>query len=191
MRCSFATRPSGTYYQHDSPYTYFTSDELHLGEISLECSRAGASAAALWATLRCIPLTPDGGLGAVLAKCRQAALDWAKLLAKSDRFRLVVDPQLDIVSFYAVPVGGGRPRASRISSLNDTLFRRAMEDSENPLYLAKLSVKDTQLSPRDPSIVWDEPTVTVLRSVVMKPEHAALIPAIHTTVERHLSEIEG
>ena len=25
---------------HDSPYTYFTSDALHLGEISLECSRA-------------------------------------------------------------------------------------------------------------------------------------------------------
>jgi glutamate/tyrosine decarboxylase-like PLP-dependent enzyme len=32
----------GRFYKHDSPYTYFTSDELHLGEISLECSRAGA-----------------------------------------------------------------------------------------------------------------------------------------------------
>ena len=28
----------GRFYSHDSPYTYFTSDELHLGEISLECS---------------------------------------------------------------------------------------------------------------------------------------------------------
>src|SRR5215213_398109 len=34
----------GRLYRHDSPYTYFTSDELHLGEISLECSRAGAAA---------------------------------------------------------------------------------------------------------------------------------------------------
>ena len=42
----------GRLYLHDSPYTYFTSDELHLGEISLECSRAGAAAAALWLTLR-------------------------------------------------------------------------------------------------------------------------------------------
>ena len=25
----------GTFYKHDSPYTYFTSDDLHLGEISL------------------------------------------------------------------------------------------------------------------------------------------------------------
>src|SRR4029450_14094047 len=38
----------GRLYRHDSPYTYFTSDELHLGEISLECSRAGAAGGAVW-----------------------------------------------------------------------------------------------------------------------------------------------
>ena len=57
----------GRLYRHDSPYTYFTSDELHLGEISLECSRAGAAAAALWATCSCLPLEPEDGLGAILA----------------------------------------------------------------------------------------------------------------------------
>src|SRR5215510_348319 len=46
----------GRFYKHDSPFTYFTSGDLHLGEISLECSRAGAAAAALWATLKCFPL---------------------------------------------------------------------------------------------------------------------------------------
>ena len=51
---------------HDSPYTYFTSEELHLGEISLECSRAGAAAAALWLTERLVPWT-EAGLGASLA----------------------------------------------------------------------------------------------------------------------------
>ncbi len=40
-------------YKHDSPITYFSSSEMHLGEISLECSRPGAAAAALWATRRC------------------------------------------------------------------------------------------------------------------------------------------
>ena len=54
------------FYRHDSPYTYFTSDELHLGEISLECSRSGAAAAALWLTFQVLPPTPEG-LGAVLA----------------------------------------------------------------------------------------------------------------------------
>ncbi|MFD8813527.1 pyridoxal phosphate-dependent decarboxylase family protein, partial [Streptomyces sp. NPDC059627] len=66
----------GRFYLHDSPYTYFTSGELHLGEISLECSRAGAAAAALWLTFRLLPPTPEG-LGEVLAAGRRAALRWA------------------------------------------------------------------------------------------------------------------
>ena len=52
----------GRFYKHDSPYTYFTSKELHLGEISLECSRAGAAAVALWATQRLLPLEAGGGV---------------------------------------------------------------------------------------------------------------------------------
>jgi len=50
----------GRLYKHDSPYTYFSSAELHLGEISLECSRPGAAAAALWATQRLLPLKKGG-----------------------------------------------------------------------------------------------------------------------------------
>ncbi len=50
--CILFRDPSvGRFYKHDSPYTYFTSDKLHLGEISLECSRAGAAAVAFG--LRC------------------------------------------------------------------------------------------------------------------------------------------
>ncbi len=56
----FADPDVGRFYLHDSPYTYFTSGDLHLGEISLECSRAGAAAAALWLTFRLLPPTPDG-----------------------------------------------------------------------------------------------------------------------------------
>ena len=67
-------------YRHDSPFTYFTEAELHLGEISLECSRAGAAAAGLWLTLQALPLERDEGLGAVLAAGRRAALDWAQRL---------------------------------------------------------------------------------------------------------------
>ncbi|MEO0998758.1 MAG: aminotransferase class V-fold PLP-dependent enzyme, partial [Pseudomonadota bacterium] len=50
----------GRFYSHGSPYTYFTSDELHLGEISLECSRPGAAAVALWATQRLLPYVAGG-----------------------------------------------------------------------------------------------------------------------------------
>lgn len=180
----------GTFYKHDSPYTYFTSDELHLGEISLECSRAGASAAALWATLQCIPLASDDGLGPILAKTRAAALRWASLMKESERFRLVVEPELDIVAFYAVPEGVSRPKASEISALTQQIFSKAMDDPNDPLYLATLSVKDTQLSSRDPSIIWDEPTVSVLRSVLMKPEHLEAVTSMHETVLQHLLESE-
>ncbi len=57
----FADPAVGRIYKHESPYTYFTSDELHLGEISLECSRAGAAAAALWLTLQVFPLNSEDG----------------------------------------------------------------------------------------------------------------------------------
>ena len=71
----------GRYFKHDSPYTYFTSDELHLGEISLECSRAGASAAAFWATLELLPLTKSG-LGSILSSTTQAAKKFASRIKK-------------------------------------------------------------------------------------------------------------
>ena len=38
----------------------------------------------------------------------------------------------------------------------------------------------------DDSIEWDEPTVTVLRSVLMKPEHLAFVPRLQQAVEKHL-----
>lgn len=78
------------FYRHDSPYTYFSSDELHLGEISLECSRPGAVAVALWATQRLLPLEPAGefaaGLDASLAAAR-AVYAAARRAAIPDRAR--------------------------------------------------------------------------------------------------------
>lgn len=176
----------GRFYAHDSPYTYFTSADLHLGEISLECSRAGATAAALWATLQALPLKPDAGLGPILARTRQAALDWAARLRAHPRFRLVTEPDLDIVNFYAVPDGSVQPRASEISALSERIFHGAEHDPDEPVYLAKLKATQAQLAARDPSIVWDTPEVTVVRSVLMKPEHADWVDVLQRAVERHV-----
>jgi glutamate/tyrosine decarboxylase-like PLP-dependent enzyme len=71
----FADAAVAELYAHDSPYTYFTSGERHLGEISLECSRAGAAAAALWATLEALPLTRDG-IGAVSLRHGRRPRSW-------------------------------------------------------------------------------------------------------------------
>ncbi len=72
------------FYLHDSPYTYFSSRDLHPGETTLECSRAGAAAAALWATLRALPLTREG-LGSHLAGARAAGLALAERLQRRPR----------------------------------------------------------------------------------------------------------
>jgi glutamate/tyrosine decarboxylase-like PLP-dependent enzyme len=168
----------GRFYKHDSPYTYFTSHELHLGEISLECSRAGATAAALWATLQCFPLQAATGLGAVLHKTRQAALRWAELIEGSEQLRLVVEPSLDIVNFFAVTDGW---QVSRINALTNRVFDALMHDKTHPIYLAKLNLKP-QLAARYPELVWDAPILTVLRSVLMKPEHLAYVPTLHERV---------
>src|SRR5467141_572735 len=70
----FRDPEAGRLYKHDSPYTYFSSAELHLGEISLECSRPGAAAAALRATQKLLPLTRGGEFAKGLERARKAAL---------------------------------------------------------------------------------------------------------------------
>jgi glutamate/tyrosine decarboxylase-like PLP-dependent enzyme len=178
----FRDAADGRFYKHDSPYTYFSSDELHLGEISLECSRAGAAAAAFWATLQAFPLQADG-LGRVLAKTREAALTLAGLIAGSADLALVTPPDLDIVCFY--PHGTNPTPVSAVSSWSDRIFADGMRTDPSAFYLAKLTMTPEQLpSERHPGLVWDAPSVTVLRSVLMKPEHAALAPELFRRIEK-------
>ena len=166
----------GRFYKHDSPYTYFTSNELHLGEISLECSRAGAAAAALWATLKCFPLAADG-LGKILQKTRAAAVRWSKLIEDSDKLRLVLPPQLDIVNFFAA----SSPKVSETSRTTHRVFEALMSDTEHPIYLAKFNAKPSLFSQHQ-DLVWDEPAMTVFRSVLMRPEHLDYVPTLHKRV---------
>lgn len=167
----------GRFYVHDSPYTYFTSNELHLGEISLECSRAGAAAAALWATLQCFPLHSTG-LGAVLSKTRQAALAWAKRISASDELQLLTAPSLDIVAFFPKLKD---KRVSAISEVVQRVFAELMNDANHPIYLAKMNAKPHLLTQFD-DLIWDAPALTVFRSVLMKPEHLRYVPQLHQRV---------
>jgi glutamate/tyrosine decarboxylase-like PLP-dependent enzyme len=174
----------GRFYKHDSPFTYFTSGDLHLGEISLECSRAGAAAAALWATLKCFPLESETGLGAVLRKTRKAALEWTRLIESSDELRLILQPSLDIINFYAITKG---LKASEISALTQRVFEALMNDAAHPIYLAKFNAKPNLLA-KHPDLVWDAPLMTVFRSVLMRPEQLEYAPVLH---ERVLAKLRG
>ena len=184
--CVIFRDPSvGKLYKHDSPYTYFTSKDLHLGEISLECSRAGASAAALWCTLRCLPLQSDGGLGLVLQKTRRAALRWSELIGKSLLLTEYLPPQLDIVTYY---LSAEPTTMSLVEERSRSLFERAMNRRERPLYLALLNVDAPRFVALHPSVLCDKDSSIVLRSVLMKPEHEAFVPEIFGEVEELVSD---
>ncbi len=162
--CVIFKDPSvGRLYKHDSPYTYFTSSELHLGEISLECSRPGSSAAALWATHRLLPLVFGGAFAKDLTKCRLAALRLYELIEKDARFLSGPPPELDIVVW--APKAACASDASRLS---DALFQAAAEES---LHLAKANLPRFLFEDRWPGFQWDRDHVTCLRSCLMKPEH--------------------
>jgi glutamate/tyrosine decarboxylase-like PLP-dependent enzyme len=170
----------GRFYLHDSPYTYFTSDDLHLGEISLECSRAGAAAAALWLTFQLLPPTPDG-LGQVLAAGRRAALDWARLLSDSGRLELYQRPELDIVCYFPAT---SPPSLSAIDQASGRMLAEGMADPAHPVYLSTLRVTADALARRHPGVAGDRDGARILRSVLMKPEAENFVPELHARIEQ-------
>jgi glutamate/tyrosine decarboxylase-like PLP-dependent enzyme len=167
------------FYLHDSPYTYFTSADLHLGEISLECSRPGAAAAALWLTFRLLPPTRDG-LGQVLAAGRRAALAWAALIGKSSVLDLYQEPELDIVSYFPVT----EPAAlSRIDLASERILQAGMT-SPDPVFLSTLRADADAFLARHWSVKGDAPGARILRSVLMKPEAETYLPHLHERLEQ-------
>ena len=171
----------GTYYKHDSPYTYFTSSELHLGEISLECSRAGASAVALWATQKLLPLVPNGEFALGLSKGREAALELYRRIASDARFRTVFPPELDILVW--APTGRS---ASQISERSTELFRAAAEED---LHLATFRYPSSSLQARWDNVEFDRRDVVCLRSCLMKPEHHDWVDHIWGILDRLASGV--
>ena len=165
----------GLFYKHDSPYTYFTSGAHHLGEISLECSRAGASAVALWSTQRLLPLVPGGAFAQGLSQGREAALALFAYIAKSSYFFAPTHaPELDIVIWAAAA-----PTPAASSELAQKIFDEAAKINLH-LALARLSVT---LFPAETWPESAESTVLCLRSVLMKPEHSLWIQRIWTLLQ--------
>jgi tyrosine decarboxylase / aspartate 1-decarboxylase len=164
----------GRWYKHDSPYTYFTSSELHLGEISLECSRAGASAVALWATQRLLPLERGGEFAGGLEAGRAAALRLHHLLAGDptfmEKFVPGPKPELDIV-VWGVRAG----TLAAVSEQAQAIFDRA---AEGGLHLALANLPARFFAGANWSDARDDSKVTCLRSVLMKPEHLAWVGEI-------------
>jgi tyrosine decarboxylase / aspartate 1-decarboxylase len=177
----FRDPAAGRFYKHDSPYTYFSSAELHLGEISLECSRPGAAAAALWTTQKLLPLAQGGDFARGLARGRAAALDFYERLVADERFATAFAPELDIVIFA--------PRAKSVSEASE--FSRRIFDAaaKRNLHLAVAELS-TELWAADLGAMHrDRETMTCLRSVLMKPEHLEWMPRIWEELSAATSEV--
>ena len=150
-------------YQHDSPYTYFTGGKGHLGEISLECSRAGAAAVALWTTMQALPLEPGGEFASGLEKSLEAARQLAEWVRHSNHFQLIVEPELDLVVW--MPKG---ETVSEVSAKSRAFFEAA---AERDIHLALISLSRPLLEHHGSDLAWDANEVVCLRSCLMKPEH--------------------
>jgi len=158
----------GRLYKHDSPYTYFSSAELHLGEISLECSRPGAAAAALWATQNLLPLQRGGEFAKGLEKGREAAQKFWRAISSGEKFEPAFAPELDILCF--VPTGDS---LSEISIRSRRLFEAVAQEGLH-LALAELPIDFWKHLRAENG----RETVTCLRSVLMKPEHLEWMPEV-------------
>jgi tyrosine decarboxylase/aspartate 1-decarboxylase len=175
--CILFKDPSvGQLYKHDSPYTYFSSAELHLGEISLECSRAGASAVALWTTQRLFPLERGGEFAAGLDRCIAAARALYSRICAEPRFVPFFEPELDIVVW-----GVNAETASEASRKARALFEAAAREN---LHLAVANLPADLLRHWWPGLIWDQDHVACLRSVLMKPEHLNWIETIWAALLR-------
>ncbi len=182
----FRDPAEGRFYKHDSPYTYFSSKELHLGEISLECSRAGAAAVALWATQRLLPLVPGGGFAQGLAKGRRAALELDRRVRADARFEGLAagGPELDIVVWaLALHAADLRTESEPARRVFDACALRG-------LHLALVELPGSWFGMDDGS-TNARGLVTCLRSVLMKPEHEAWMGEIWERLSAACGDLVG
>ena len=177
--CSRDPTPSAASINTTHPFTYFSSKELHLGEISLECSRAGASAVALWATQRLLPYTRTGEFAQNISTGREAAIEFNRRIAADPRFLAPnAPPQLDIV-FYAV-----RSKEQTLEA-SSTLAKRIFDEAARldlHLALASLPVRffPAQTFPGHTTEQRHLPPLCRM----MKPEHLAWIDRIWSRLDQ-------
>lgn len=173
----------GKFYKHNSPCTYFTTNELHLGEISLECSRPGAGAVALWATQSLLPLENGGEFAKGLDSCRAAATNLHHRIEGDHRFLSPFAPELDIIVFA--------PRAESVSE-SSRLTRKIFDAAaRRNLHLAVADLPVELFESCLNATKKDRTRIACLRSVLMKPDHRQWVDRIWTILSEATDEAFG
>ena len=130
-----------------------------LEKLSLECSRAGASAVGLWATHQLLPPIANGDFARTLTKSRNAALKLASKINNSKEFHLLVIPETDIV-VWAV-------KGKSLTEMNEKAQNLFTSAAKNDLHLSLVKVPSEKFLVHN--VATDAEAITCLRSVLMKP----------------------
>lgn len=149
-----------------APYTYHKLDKPNIGMFSLEGSRPGAMAAACYLTYKTIPLN-NTGVGSIIEQSLRASKKFYELIAQSDLYANLHEPDLDINCFYR------KPEEASVEALNSItldIYKKLSVEAENPEFIFSKFVLPPEVASRAlPSYRNENQTnVSTLRTVFMK-----------------------
>jgi glutamate/tyrosine decarboxylase-like PLP-dependent enzyme len=175
----FRDPSDGTLFRHRSPCADSTAtDEMQTG---FECSRPGAAAVALWATMELLPLVKHGEFAAMLRASRMAALTLHRRLEADRRFAMAAAPALDIVT-WAVMAEDADGMADLAHAVLAECGKRGVH-----LSIAELPARCFRTLPR----AAEREAVTCLRAVLLKAEHAEWVDRICEVISDSTSAVLG
>jgi len=169
----FRDAADGRLFRHRSPCSV-SGDANEALETGFECSRPGAAAVALWATMELLPLVRDGEFAAMLRASRAAALTLHEKIRHDPRFAVGERPDLDIVVWAVV----GRTAGEASRNAGAVLAECARRD----VHLSLTEMPPRCLGPRAVAFGQRADVVTCLRACLVKPEHRDWIDRIFDVV---------
>jgi len=115
----------------------------------------------------------------VLLATRNAAVAWYERLKTSEVLLPFQEPELDIITYL--------PRSNTMSELDEVSHQILLQASQGPredqVHVATYLVQADQLKQRGIEMTNDLSAARILRSVLMKPEHEAQVPNLHSNIE--------
>ena len=169
-----------------APYTYHVTDKPNIGMFTLEGSRPGAAAAAVWLTNQVIPLN-ENGFGEMLTLCHNAARSLYDALLEMDYFQPICEPDLDLLGFYHV---GIKPHSLKsINEATEKVYRTlSVENPRAPFILSKFVIDPETAGVILPGVAIDADHFTAMRGVFMK--HWMLMGEKPTYLDRLIEVLE-
>ncbi len=147
-----------------APYTYHVKERPNIGMFTLEGSRPGAAAAAVWFTHRLCPLH-SAGIGAILGETIATAREFARRLPAETPFEPLCGPDLDIVCFH--PKRGDVESLEEMNRIAEAVYREMSVEAERPPFIFSKFVVDPATAQRAFGVRGETPWVTI-RSVFIK-----------------------